>query len=60
MHRSKLTYDVDKGFKVMPSLCNDDTSNVEFQENWGRVWYEILARLSSAYTISIHKFFLII
>ncbi|CAA3023336.1 Hypothetical predicted protein [Olea europaea subsp. europaea] len=32
-------YDADKGFKVMPSSFHD-ISNVEFQDNWGRIWYE--------------------
>lgn len=31
-------YDADKGFTVMPSSFHD-IGNVEFQENWGRVWY---------------------
>ncbi|KAL2950640.1 hypothetical protein AAZX31_19G000600 [Glycine max] len=31
-------YDADKGFKVMPSSFHD-ISDIEFQENWGRVWY---------------------
>jgi len=31
-------YDSDKGFKVMPSSFHD-ISDVEFQDNWGRVWY---------------------
>lgn len=34
-------YDADKGFTVMPSSFHD-ISNVEFQDNWGRVWYELL------------------
>lgn len=33
-------YDADKGFTVMPSSFHD-ISNVEFQDNWGRVWYEL-------------------
>lgn len=36
-------YDADKGSKVMPSSFHD-ISNVEFQDNWGRVWYEIIER----------------
>ncbi|KAL3828450.1 hypothetical protein ACJIZ3_017252 [Penstemon smallii] len=32
-------YDEDKGFKVMPSSFHD-IGDVEFQDNWGRVWYE--------------------
>uniref|UniRef100_A0A0A0KRT0 Uncharacterized protein n=1 Tax=Cucumis sativus TaxID=3659 RepID=A0A0A0KRT0_CUCSA len=30
-------YDADKGFKVMQSSFHD-ISDVEFQDNWGRVW----------------------
>lgn len=30
-------YDAEKGFKVMPSSFHD-ISDVEFQDNWGRVW----------------------
>lgn len=33
-------YDVDKGFKVMPSSFHD-ISDVEFQDNWARVWYAL-------------------
>lgn len=33
-------YDADKGFKVMPSSFHD-IGDVEFQDNWGRVWYDI-------------------
>ncbi|KAM1064719.1 hypothetical protein ACFX15_019808 [Malus domestica] len=33
-------YDVDKGFKVMPSSFHD-ISDVEFQDNWGRVWVDL-------------------
>ncbi|KAF8407399.1 hypothetical protein HHK36_006530 [Tetracentron sinense] len=33
-------YDADKGFKVMPSSFHD-ISNVEFQDNWGRVWVDL-------------------
>lgn len=32
-------YDADKGFKVMPSSFHD-IGDVEFQDNWCRVWYE--------------------
>ncbi|GJU36213.1 gypsy type transposase [Tanacetum coccineum] len=33
-------YDTDKGFNVMPSsFC--DVGDVEFQDNWGRVWVDI-------------------
>ncbi|GJZ80037.1 hypothetical protein Tco_0644874, partial [Tanacetum coccineum] len=31
-------YDADKGFNVMPSSFHD-VGDVEFQDNWGRVWY---------------------
>ncbi|XP_039039840.1 uncharacterized protein LOC120177920 isoform X1 [Hibiscus syriacus] len=33
-------YDADKGFNVMPSSFHD-ISDVEFQENWGRVWVDL-------------------
>lgn len=33
-------YDADKGFKVMPSSFHD-IGNVEFQDNWGRVWVDL-------------------
>lgn len=33
-------YDSDKGFKVMPSSFHD-ISDVEFQDNWGRVWVDL-------------------
>ncbi|KAG5084620.1 hypothetical protein JHK82_052017 [Glycine max] len=33
-------YDADKGFKVMPSSFHD-ISDIEFQENWGRVWVDL-------------------
>ncbi|KAF2312327.1 hypothetical protein GH714_034258 [Hevea brasiliensis] len=33
-------YDVDKGFKVMPSSFHD-ISDVEFQDNWGRFWVDL-------------------
>ncbi|KAI3473885.1 hypothetical protein Pfo_028066 [Paulownia fortunei] len=33
-------YDADKGFKVMPSSFHD-ISDVEFQDNWGRVWVDL-------------------
>lgn len=33
-------YDADKGFKVMPSSFHD-ISNVEFQDNWGRIWVDL-------------------
>ncbi|KAL5542971.1 hypothetical protein UlMin_010681 [Ulmus minor] len=33
-------YDVDKGFKVMPSSFHD-IGDVEFQDNWGRVWVDL-------------------
>lgn len=33
-------YDADKGSKVMPSSFHD-ISDIEFQDNWGRVWYII-------------------
>jgi hypothetical protein len=33
-------YDAKKGFDVMPSSFHD-ISDVEFQDNWGRVWYEL-------------------
>ncbi|KAK1379302.1 Alpha-galactosidase-like [Heracleum sosnowskyi] len=33
-------YDADKGFTVMPSSFHD-ISNVEFQDNWGRVWVDL-------------------
>lgn len=31
-------YDADKGMKVMPSSFHD-IGDVEFQDNWGRFWY---------------------
>ncbi|CAJ2665242.1 unnamed protein product [Trifolium pratense] len=33
-------YDSDKPFKVMPSSFHD-ISDVEFQDNWGRVWVDL-------------------
>ncbi|KAL6130177.1 hypothetical protein ACLB2K_068558 [Fragaria x ananassa] len=33
-------YDVDKGFKVMPSSFHE-ISDIEFQDNWGRVWVDL-------------------
>ncbi|KAL8262745.1 hypothetical protein R6Q59_024094 [Mikania micrantha] len=33
-------YDADKGFSVMPSSFHD-IGDVEFQDNWGRVWVDI-------------------
>ncbi|KAJ6983814.1 katanin p80 WD40 repeat-containing subunit B1 [Populus alba x Populus x berolinensis] len=33
-------YDADKGFKAMPSSFHD-ISDVEFQDNWGRVWVDL-------------------
>ncbi|KAB1224192.1 hypothetical protein CJ030_MR2G024403 [Morella rubra] len=33
-------YDADKGFSVMPSSFHD-ISDVEFQDNWGRVWVDL-------------------
>ncbi|XP_061337385.1 uncharacterized protein LOC133284400 isoform X2 [Gastrolobium bilobum] len=33
-------YDADKGFKVMPSSFHD-ISDVEFQDNWGRIWVDL-------------------
>ncbi|KAK1413567.1 hypothetical protein QVD17_35342 [Tagetes erecta] len=33
-------YDADKGFTVMPSSFHD-IGDVEFQDNWGRVWVDI-------------------
>ncbi|KAL2230300.1 UNVERIFIED_CONTAM: hypothetical protein Sindi_1624400 [Sesamum indicum] len=33
-------YDVDKGFKVMPSSFHD-IGDIEFQDNWGRVWVDL-------------------
>lgn len=55
-------YDADKGFKVMPSSFHD-ISDVEFQDNWGRVWYENLDSLLLVYYStsgdSIPVFFLI-
>jgi hypothetical protein len=33
-------YDANKGFNVMPSSFHD-ISDVEFQDNWGRFWYEL-------------------
>ncbi|GJU71433.1 putative reverse transcriptase domain-containing protein [Tanacetum coccineum] len=33
-------YDADKGFNVMPSSFHD-IGDVEFQDNWGRVWVDI-------------------
>ncbi|KAE8648627.1 uncharacterized protein LOC101211689 [Cucumis sativus] len=33
-------YDADKGFKVMQSSFHD-ISDVEFQDNWGRVWVDL-------------------
>ncbi|KAF5186074.1 Alpha-galactosidase [Thalictrum thalictroides] len=33
-------YDANKGFKVMPSSFHD-ISDVEFQDNWGRVWVDL-------------------
>ncbi|GJX40570.1 uncharacterized protein Tco_0255560 [Tanacetum coccineum] len=32
--------DTDKGFNVMPSSFHD-VGDVEFQDNWGRVWVDI-------------------
>lgn len=43
-------YDADKGFKVMPSSFHD-ISDVEFQDNWGRVWYEIMNSLLLDYSL---------
>lgn len=34
-------YDAEKGSKVMMSSFHD-ISDIEFQDNWGRVWYNIL------------------
>ncbi|GJY71570.1 hypothetical protein Tco_0475273 [Tanacetum coccineum] len=34
-------YDADKGFNVMPSSFHD-VGDVEFQDNWGRVWVDIV------------------
>ena len=34
-------YDPDKGSNVMPSSFHD-IGDVEFQDNWGRVWYKFL------------------
>ncbi|XP_027172907.1 uncharacterized protein LOC113772496 isoform X1 [Coffea eugenioides] len=33
-------YDADKGFKVMASSFHD-ISDVEFQDNWGRIWVDL-------------------
>ncbi|KAE8721857.1 alpha-galactosidase-like [Hibiscus syriacus] len=33
-------YDADKGFNVMPSSFHD-IGDVEFQDNWGRVWVDL-------------------
>ncbi|XP_060207052.1 uncharacterized protein LOC132634903 [Lycium barbarum] len=33
-------YDAEKGFNVMPSSFHD-ISNVEFQDNWARVWVDL-------------------
>ncbi|KAI4358073.1 hypothetical protein L6164_001977 [Bauhinia variegata] len=33
-------YDAEKGFKVMPSSFHD-ISDIEFQDNWGRVWVDL-------------------
>ncbi|XP_047321403.1 uncharacterized protein LOC124925444 [Impatiens glandulifera] len=33
-------YDEEKGFKVMPSSFHD-IGDVEFQDNWGRVWVDL-------------------
>ncbi|KAK1556782.1 hypothetical protein Q3G72_023699 [Acer saccharum] len=33
-------YDAEKGFNVMPSSFHD-ISDVEFQDNWGRVWVDL-------------------
>ncbi|EXC04044.1 hypothetical protein L484_011024 [Morus notabilis] len=33
-------YDAEKGFKVMPSSFHD-IGDVEFQDNWGRVWVDL-------------------
>ncbi|CAL1390215.1 unnamed protein product [Linum trigynum] len=33
-------YDVEKGFQVMPSSFHD-IGDVEFQDNWGRVWVDL-------------------
>ncbi|PRQ41471.1 hypothetical protein RchiOBHm_Chr4g0447251 [Rosa chinensis] len=33
-------YDVDKGFQVMPSSFHE-ISDIEFQDNWGRVWVDL-------------------
>ncbi|GJZ71276.1 hypothetical protein Tco_0635127 [Tanacetum coccineum] len=33
-------YDTDKSFNVMPSSFHD-VGDVEFQDNWGRVWVDI-------------------
>ncbi|KAA8531405.1 hypothetical protein F0562_006099 [Nyssa sinensis] len=35
-----LLYDADKGFNVMPSSFHD-IGDVEFQDNWGRVWVDL-------------------
>lgn len=42
-------YDAEKGFTVMPSSFHD-IGDVEFQDNWGRVWYEF--KNSTAYLFS--------
>lgn len=34
-------YDAEKGFKVMPSSFHD-IGDVEFQDNWGRFWYDLI------------------
>lgn len=39
-------YDAGKGFTVMPSSFHD-ISNIEFQDNWGRVWYELFESIWS-------------
>ncbi|XP_057447368.1 uncharacterized protein LOC130739146 [Lotus japonicus] len=33
-------YDAEQGFKVMPSSFHD-ISDIEFQDNWGRVWVDL-------------------
>ncbi|XP_068647027.1 uncharacterized protein [Aristolochia californica] len=35
-----LSYDDEKGAKVMPSSFHD-ISDVEFQDNWGRIWVDL-------------------
>ena len=48
-------YDADKSFKVMPSSFHD-ISEVEFQDNWGRVWYDFLDSSALLFPVSYTLF----